>query len=107
MTLLIQITLPEVALLRFNVYDGDKNIGNNVIPVSCLRPGYHHIGLKVLSTCTTLSAHTLQHSKNPLSTIFVNIKIQIYVPDEHSDFIDRLQNPTVNRTGQPTTLNTS
>ncbi|XP_063632308.1 1-phosphatidylinositol 4,5-bisphosphate phosphodiesterase epsilon-1-like [Cydia splendana] len=43
-----KINFPEVALIRFEVYDADTNymLSQRVIPLSCLRPGYRHVRLR-------------------------------------------------------------
>jgi hypothetical protein len=37
----------------------------------------------------------VQGTKGLLASLFVKIDISVYVPEEHKDFMDRLQNPTV------------
>ncbi|KAL4714263.1 hypothetical protein ACJJTC_009615 [Scirpophaga incertulas] len=43
-----KINFPELALLRFEVYDADTNymLSQRVIPLQCLRPGYRHVRLR-------------------------------------------------------------
>lgn len=76
-----QMILPEMALLHINVLDQTdrRDIGYVVLPVSSIRPGFRYIPLK---------------GATPLSTLFVKVDIAVYVPDEHADFMARLQNPT-------------
>ena len=63
-----RITNPDVALIRFTVYDKDMNmddfIGSATIPFNSIRTGCRHIQLRD-------SANTLLE----LSTLFVKIKI--------------------------------
>ncbi|XP_026744105.1 1-phosphatidylinositol 4,5-bisphosphate phosphodiesterase epsilon-1-like [Trichoplusia ni] len=43
-----KINFPELAFLRFDIYDADTNymLSQRVIPLQCLRPGYRHVRLR-------------------------------------------------------------
>ncbi|GBP65649.1 1-phosphatidylinositol 4,5-bisphosphate phosphodiesterase epsilon-1 [Eumeta japonica] len=43
-----KINFPELAFVRFEVYDADTNymLSQRVIPLHCLRPGYRHVRLR-------------------------------------------------------------
>ncbi|XP_028163423.1 1-phosphatidylinositol 4,5-bisphosphate phosphodiesterase epsilon-1-like, partial [Ostrinia furnacalis] len=43
-----KINFPELAFVRFEVYDADTNymLSQRVIPLQCLRPGYRHVRLR-------------------------------------------------------------
>ena len=70
---MLQVLLPELALLRLAVLDDDHTlVGQRVLPVEHLRAGFRHI--------------TLRNKHNyPLgmASIFVHIKIEDYVPDQY------------------------
>lgn len=76
------IILPDIANLRFHVLDNrDQNsVGWAVLPCSSVQPGYRYIQLNTW--------------KGSAVSLFVRLDVNLYVPSEHSDFIDRIQNPT-------------
>ncbi|XP_069363743.1 1-phosphatidylinositol 4,5-bisphosphate phosphodiesterase epsilon-1-like isoform X2 [Maniola hyperantus] len=47
-TFTFKVNFPELALVRFEVYDADTNymLSQRVIPLQCLRPGYRHVRLR-------------------------------------------------------------
>ena len=65
------MVLPELAVLRFAVYDElGKQIGQRILPFDDLQPGYRHITLRNESNISII-----------LPTLFVYIDISTYVPD--------------------------
>ncbi len=80
---LIQIVLPDLAILRIAVYEETgKLIGQRVLPLDGLQAGYRHISLRT-------------EGNFPLSlpTIFCQIILKSYVPDGLSAFVDQLNKP--------------
>eukprot|EP00794_Sanderia_malayensis_P017523 gene17524-19274_t len=78
-----KVILPELALLRLGVYDeNDKVLGQVVLPLEGIQPGYRHIPLRCES-----GLHC------SLSTLFVHISLKTYVPEKYADFADRLFEP--------------
>ncbi|XP_065908152.1 1-phosphatidylinositol 4,5-bisphosphate phosphodiesterase beta-4-like isoform X2 [Dysidea avara] len=78
-----KVILPEMCLLRFSVTD-DKGalIGQRVLPLSMIRSGYRFVTLRD------------KHSQPLLLTsLFVFIKIEDFVPDHWTDFVTDLQRP--------------
>ncbi|XP_062858323.1 1-phosphatidylinositol 4,5-bisphosphate phosphodiesterase beta-1 isoform X2 [Trichomycterus rosablanca] len=78
-----KIVLPALASLRIAVYeDSGKIIGQCIIPVSAIRPGYHYIGLR-------------NEKNQPLTlpAVFVYTEVKDYVPDTFADVIEALANP--------------
>ncbi|XP_032820969.1 1-phosphatidylinositol 4,5-bisphosphate phosphodiesterase beta-1-like isoform X2 [Petromyzon marinus] len=78
-----KVVLPALASLRVAVFeDSGKFIGHRILPVSAMRPGYHHICLR-------------NESNQPLTmpAIFVFIQVKDYVPDAFEDIISGLSNP--------------
>lgn len=68
----IQILLPELAMLRVCVYDDDKEIvGQRILPVNAIRPGFRHINLR-----------DKHGTPLPLAMLFVLITVEDWVPDE-------------------------
>ncbi|XP_067843900.1 inactive phospholipase C-like protein 1 [Heptranchias perlo] len=63
-----EISLPELAMVRFVVLDddyiGDEFIGQYTIPYECLQPGYRHVPL-----------HSLTGEEIELATLFVHVAI--------------------------------
>ncbi|XP_022818821.1 1-phosphatidylinositol 4,5-bisphosphate phosphodiesterase epsilon-1-like [Spodoptera litura] len=47
-TFSFKINFPELAFLRFDIFDADTNymLSQRVIPLQCLRPGYRHVRLR-------------------------------------------------------------
>ncbi|KAI1723356.1 phosphatidylinositol-specific phospholipase c, X domain-containing protein [Ditylenchus destructor] len=78
-----KVVLPELAVLRFAVYDeSGKQLGQRILPLDGLQAGYRHISLRSdanMSLC--------------LPTLFVHLVIKTYVPDELSGLVDALADP--------------
>ncbi|CAM9492286.1 unnamed protein product [Lampetra fluviatilis] len=78
-----KVVLPSLASLRIGVFEeGGKFVGHRILPVSAIRPGFHHICLR-------------NESNQPLSlpAIFVFIQVKDYVPVAFENFISGLSNP--------------
>lgn len=79
-----KVVLPELATIRIVAYEegGRVSLGNRVLPIVGLRPGYKHITLR-------------NEAGQPLglSTLFVHVKVGDYVPHGLSDFAEALVNP--------------
>ena len=93
-----QVILPELALMHFNIYDQSDNkrdLAYVALPLNCIRPGFRFINLLARRPVLLALRLTCGQGAGPLATLFVRIDIAVYVPDEHADFMLRLQNPTV------------
>ncbi|GMS80830.1 hypothetical protein PENTCL1PPCAC_3005 [Pristionchus entomophagus] len=78
-----KVVLPELAVLRFAVYDeSGKQLGQRILPLDGLQAGYRHIGLR-----------TEGNHAAGLATLFVQILLKTYVPDELSGLVDALADP--------------
>uniref|UniRef100_F1KQQ6 1-phosphatidylinositol 4,5-bisphosphate phosphodiesterase n=1 Tax=Ascaris suum TaxID=6253 RepID=F1KQQ6_ASCSU len=78
-----KVVLPELAVLRFAVYDeSGKQLGQRILPLDGLQAGYRHITLRTESNLTMI-----------LPALFVHIVIKTYVPDELSGLVDALADP--------------
>ncbi|XP_031551844.1 1-phosphatidylinositol 4,5-bisphosphate phosphodiesterase beta-1-like isoform X2 [Actinia tenebrosa] len=78
-----KVVLPSLAVLRIAVYEeSGKLIGQRVLPVDGLHPGYRHIKLR--NECNQPLC---------LPTIFVNIVTKDYVPSGFEDFAAALCDP--------------
>ena len=78
-----KVVLPELAVLRFGVYDeNDKLLGQRILPFNDLQMGYRHIALK-----------TEANFPMALPMLFIQIDVKIYVPDGFGDFMDALSDP--------------
>ncbi|GMR59752.1 hypothetical protein PMAYCL1PPCAC_29947 [Pristionchus mayeri] len=78
-----KVVLPELAVLRFAVYDeSGKQLGQRILPLDGLQAGYRHIGLR-----------TEGNHAAGLATLFVHILLKTYVPDELSGLVDALADP--------------
>ncbi|CAH3159585.1 unnamed protein product [Porites lobata] len=78
-----KVVLPSLAVLRIAVYEeSGKFIGQRVLPVDGLSPGYRHIKLR-------------NESNQPLClpTLFVHIVTKDYVPSGFEDFAAALCDP--------------
>lgn len=65
------MVLPELAVLRFGVYQEDGQLlGQRTLPFDGLQAGYRHISLK-----------TEGNFPMSLAMLFCNIELKIYVPD--------------------------
>jgi len=78
-----KVVLPELAVLRFGVYDdNDKLLGQRILPFNDLQMGYRHIALR-----------TEGNFPMALPMLFCQIDVKIYVPDGLGDFMDALSDP--------------
>ncbi|CAJ0563671.1 unnamed protein product, partial [Mesorhabditis spiculigera] len=69
-----KVVLPELAVLRFAVYDENgKQLGQRILPLDGLQAGYRHISLR-----------TETNQPMCLPTLFVHLVLKTYVPDELS-----------------------
>ncbi|XP_069955490.1 1-phosphatidylinositol 4,5-bisphosphate phosphodiesterase classes I and II isoform X4 [Cherax quadricarinatus] len=79
-----KVVLPELASIRIVAYEegGRACLGNRVLPIVGLRPGYKHIALR-------------NEAGQPLgiTSLFVHVKVGDYVPHGLSDFAEALANP--------------
>lgn len=75
-----KVVLPDLAALRFAVYDesNGKLLGQRIVPLDGLQAGYRHIALR-----------TEANFSMSLPMLFCNIDIKIYVPDGFEGTIDR------------------
>jgi phosphatidylinositol phospholipase C, beta len=66
-----QVVLPDLAVLRFGVYDENgRLLGQRILPLDGLQAGYRHISLR-----------TEANFPMSLPMLFCNIELKIYVPD--------------------------
>ncbi|XP_030768173.1 1-phosphatidylinositol 4,5-bisphosphate phosphodiesterase isoform X1 [Sitophilus oryzae] len=78
-----KIVLPDLAVLRFGVYDENgKLLGQRILPLDGLQAGYRHISLR-----------TEANFPMSLPMLFCNIELKIYVPDGFEDFMAALSDP--------------
>ncbi|KAF7989040.1 hypothetical protein HCN44_007350 [Aphidius gifuensis] len=78
-----KVVLPDLAVLRFGVYEeSGKLLGQRILPMDGLQAGYRHISLK-----------TEANFPMALPMLFCNIEIKIYVPDGFGDFMAMLSDP--------------
>lgn len=82
-----KVIVPELALVRFMLYEskegsGKSLIGQRTIPFNNLKNGYRHIMLRSISDKSL-----------GLATLFVKLDLKTYVPEEQCDFVSALQNP--------------
>ncbi|KAH0956604.1 hypothetical protein HN011_004935 [Eciton burchellii] len=78
-----KIVLPDLAVLRFGVYEENgKLLGQRILPLDGLQAGYRHISLK-----------TEANFPMALPMLFCNIELKIYVPDGFADFMAALSDP--------------
>ncbi|XP_076763011.1 1-phosphatidylinositol 4,5-bisphosphate phosphodiesterase isoform X1 [Xylocopa sonorina] len=79
-----KVVLPDLAALRFAVYDesNGKLLGQRIVPLDGLQSGYRHISLR-----------TEANFPMSLPMLFCNIEIKIYVPDGYEGFMDALTAP--------------
>ncbi|XP_074112089.1 1-phosphatidylinositol 4,5-bisphosphate phosphodiesterase isoform X3 [Cotesia typhae] len=83
-----KVVLPDLAALRFAVYDesNGKLLGQRIVPLDGLQSGYRHIALR-----------TEANFPMSLPMLFCNIEIKIYVPDGFQEFMDALTAPRAPR----------
>nr|CAD7403879.1 unnamed protein product [Timema cristinae] len=66
-----KVVLPDLAVLRFGVYDDNSRLlGQRILPLDGLQAGYRHISLR-----------TEANFPMSLPMLFCNIELKIYVPD--------------------------
>ena len=66
-----QVVLPELAVLRFAVYDdNNKMLGQRILPFEDLQAGYRHIALR-----------TEGNFPMSLPMLFCNIELKVYIPE--------------------------
>ncbi|NXQ62164.1 PLCB2 phosphodiesterase, partial [Anthoscopus minutus] len=78
-----KIMMPELASLKIVAWEeGGKFIGQRIIPINAMHPGYHHVCLR-------------SESNMPLTmpALFVFLDIKDYVPDAWADLTIALSNP--------------
>ena len=79
----MQIVLPELAVLRFGVYNEDnKLLGQRILPFEDLQAGYRHIALR-----------TEGNFPMTLPMLFCKIELKVYIPDGLGDFMEALSDP--------------
>ncbi|XP_011301110.1 1-phosphatidylinositol 4,5-bisphosphate phosphodiesterase isoform X1 [Fopius arisanus] len=82
-----KVVLPDLAALRFAVYDENgRLLGQRIVPLDGLQSGYRHIALR-----------TEANFPMSLPMLFCNIEIKIYVPDGFQEFMDALTAPRAAR----------
>ena len=80
---MFQIVLPELAVLRFGVYNEDnKLLGQRILPFEDLQAGYRHIALR-----------TEGNFPMTLPMLFCKIELKVYIPDGLGDFMEALSDP--------------
>ncbi|XP_054260942.1 1-phosphatidylinositol 4,5-bisphosphate phosphodiesterase isoform X2 [Macrosteles quadrilineatus] len=78
-----KVVLPDLAVLRFGVYDENgKLLGQRILPLDGLQAGYRHISLR-----------TEANFPMSLPMLFCNVELKIYVPDGFEDFMAALSDP--------------
>lgn len=78
-----QILLPHLAQLRLTAYNENGNLlGQRVLPLEYLRPGYRHISL-----CNE------RCQPQGMATLFVHITLKDFIPDFHAEIAEALTNP--------------
>ncbi|XP_069698719.1 1-phosphatidylinositol 4,5-bisphosphate phosphodiesterase-like isoform X2 [Periplaneta americana] len=78
-----KVVLPDLAMLRFGVYEENgRLVGQRILPLESLQTGYRHIALR-----------TEANFPMSLPMLFCNIELKIYVPDEFEGFIKALSRP--------------
>ncbi|NXA57847.1 PLCB2 phosphodiesterase, partial [Mohoua ochrocephala] len=78
-----KIMMPELASLKIVAWEeGGKFVGQRIIPIIAIHPGYHHVCLR-------------SESNMPLTmpALFVFLEIKDYVPDAWADLTIALTNP--------------
>ncbi|CAL4127978.1 unnamed protein product, partial [Meganyctiphanes norvegica] len=78
-----KVVLPDLAVLRFGVFDeGGGFLGQRILPLDGLQNGYHHISLR-----------TEGNFPISLAMLFCCITNKVYVPDGLGDMLDALSDP--------------
>ncbi|XP_065895579.1 1-phosphatidylinositol 4,5-bisphosphate phosphodiesterase beta-4-like isoform X2 [Dysidea avara] len=82
-----KIILPDLSLIRFSVTDDRENlVGQRVLPLSMIRSGYRFVLLRDKHSQPLL-----------LSSLFVYIKVENFVPENMEVIVDTLTNPTARK----------
>ncbi|XP_065895577.1 1-phosphatidylinositol 4,5-bisphosphate phosphodiesterase beta-4-like [Dysidea avara] len=82
-----KIILPDLSLIRFSVTDDKENlVGQRVLPLSVIRSGYRFVLLRDKHSQPLL-----------LSSLFVYIKIENFVPENMEDLVSSFTDPTTNK----------
>eukprot|EP00094_Tigriopus_californicus_P012882 TCALIF_12455-PA protein Name:"Similar to PLCB4 1-phosphatidylinositol 4,5-bisphosphate phosphodiesterase beta-4 (Homo sapiens)" AED:0.17 eAED:0.17 QI:0/0.75/0.82/0.94/1/1/17/384/960 len=80
-----KVVLPELAVLRFGVYDDNgKMLGQRILPFEDLQAGYRHIALR-----------TEGNFPMSLPMLFCNIELKVYIPEGLNEFMDALSDPRI------------
>ena len=75
--------LPELAVLRFGVYDeNNKLLGQRILPFEDLQAGYRHIALR-----------TEGNFPMALPMLFCKIELKVFIPEGLDDFMAALADP--------------
>jgi len=75
--------LPELAVLRFGVYDdNNKLLGQRILPFEDLQAGYRHIALR-----------TEGNFAMTLPMLFCKIELKVFIPEGLNDLMDALSDP--------------
>ncbi|XP_019581054.2 1-phosphatidylinositol 4,5-bisphosphate phosphodiesterase beta-2 [Rhinolophus sinicus] len=78
-----KILMPELASLRVAVMEeGNKFLGQRIIPINALNSGYHHLCL-----------HSESNMPLTMPSLFVLLEMKDYVPDTWADLTVALANP--------------
>lgn len=78
-----KVVLPELAVLRFAVYDdNNKILGQRILPFEDLQAGYRHIALR-----------TEGNFPMSLPMLFCNIELKVYIPEGLDAFMEALSDP--------------
>lgn len=101
-----KVVLPELAVLRFAVYDENgKQLGQRILPLDGLQAGaqcttfcLQPISLSIVAYCVAsgyrhISLRTESNMPMALPTLFVHLVLKTYVPDELSGLVDALADP--------------
>ena len=75
--------MPELAVLRFGVYDdNNKLLGQRILPFEDLQAGYRHIALR-----------TEGNFAMTLPMLFCKIELKVFIPEGLNDLMDALSDP--------------
>lgn len=94
----LQVVLPELAVLRFAVYDENgKQLGQRILPLDGLQSGFfkedYFLIIFLILGYRHISLRTESNFAITLSTLFVHLVLKTYVPDELSGLVDALADP--------------
>ncbi|KAI6189843.1 Phosphoinositide phospholipase C [Aphelenchoides bicaudatus] len=94
-----KVVLPELAVLRFVVYDeSGKQLGQRILPLDGLQSGtlcadVSAIISNLIAGYRHISLRTESGMQISLATLFVQLMLKTYVPDELSGLVDALADP--------------